>query len=305
MILKGSETGIMAGECAPRFATPRTKRRSLAPEVTKLARSLGLVLLPWQRRVLAVGLEQSRGRPAYRDVLVSVPRQSGKSSLALALVVWRLLSAPEMNVLYAGQTRAAAREKLLYSWWPRIASSPLADRFELFRGFGAEMVAADNGSRLRLVSATDSGGHGEVCDAVFVDEAWVHQDARLEQALRPTLATRRHGQFWISSTAGTARSTWWRQKLDAGQAAASMGVSDGLACFDWSAPEGANPADEAVWWATMPALGPLIDVETVRTDLQNMGVAEFRRAYLNGWPDPGPEGWRVFSEESWRKARDG
>jgi phage terminase large subunit-like protein len=290
--------------CDPRFGTPRTRRRrTLAPEVSRRAAELGFRLLPWQRQVLAVGLEQWRGRPAYRDILISVPRQSGKSSLALALIVWRLLSAPGMNILYAGQTRSAAREKLLYSWWPRLASSPLAERFELFRGFGAEMLAADNGSRLRLVSATESGGHGETADAVLVDEAWA-QDVRLEQAVRPTMATRRHGQLFAMSTAGTDKSLWWRAKLDAGQAAAGMGLTDGVACFDWSAPPDANPADELVWWSTMPALGRLIDVDTVRADLANMGVGEFRRAYLNQWADPAAEGWRIFNEEKWRLARE-
>jgi hypothetical protein len=73
-------------------------------------------VLPWQRLVLSVALERAGRRPAYRDVLVSVPRQSGKSSMALALMVWRLLLAPDQLVLYSAQNRAAARRKLLHTW---------------------------------------------------------------------------------------------------------------------------------------------------------------------------------------------
>lgn len=286
--------------CPPRFGTPRTARRTLGPPVTRTAKDLGFSLLPWQRHVLTVGLEQSRGRPAFRDVLVSVPRQSGKSTLALSLVVWRLLSGEGMNVLYAGQTRAAAREKLLYAWWPRLASSPLAERFSLFRGFGAEMLAADTGSALRLVSASESGGHGETADLVVVDEAWA-QDARLEQAVRPTLATRRHGQLWMLSTAGSDRSVWWRSKLEGGRAAAGMGVTEGLGCFDWSAAPEANPADEGTWWSAMPALGRLIDPDIVRADLANMDLDEFRRAYLNQWVEPAAQGWKVLPRALWEE----
>ena len=47
---------------------------------------------------------------------------------------------------------------------------------------------------------------------------------------------RSHAQLWAMSTAGTSKSVWWRGKLDAGRAAAEMGVSDELACFEWSAP---------------------------------------------------------------------
>lgn len=269
-----------------------------------VAKQLGLDLLPWQRLVLATALEQSRGRPAYRDVIVSVPRQSGKSSLALSLMVWRMLSEPDVRILYSAQTRSAAREKMLSSWWPRLSRSPLAGRFRLFRGFGAETITADNGSSLQLLSATESAGHGETCDLCIVDEAWVHQDARVEQSVRPTMATRKHAQLWAMSTAGTSKSVWWRGKLDAGRAAAEMSLADGLACFDWSAPDNCNPADEAIWWQTMPALGRLSDVETVRTDMQDMALVEFSRAYLNIWPNPAGEGWKLIPQDVWERARD-
>jgi phage terminase large subunit-like protein len=271
--------------------------------VVEVARQLDLPLLPWQRQVLQAALERSGRRPAYRDVLVSVPRQSGKSSLALALMVWRITSAPDQRVLYGAQTRQAAREKLLSVWWPRLVRSPLADRLKLFRGYGAETISCDNGSVLQLLSATESAGNGETCDLVIVDEAWVHTDATVEQAVRPTMATRRDAQLWAMSTAGTSRSVWWNDKLEAGRAAATMGLTDGLACFDWSAPEDCNPADEAVWWQTMPALGKLIDVETIRPDLAVMGLAQFRRAYLNLRPDPAGEGWQVFNRALWEQAR--
>ena len=291
-------------DCPPRWASPRTTRRTSGPAVAAIGKQLGLPLLPWQRQVLTVALEQHRGRPAYRDVIVSVPRQSGKSSLALSLMVWKLFSADDQRVLYASQTRGAAREKMLASWWPRLRRSPFADRLKLFRGFGAETIEVDNGSTLQLLSATESSGHGETTNLCVVDESWVHQDARIEQSVRPTMATQRDAQLWIMSTAGTSRSVWWRGKLDAGIAAAQMGIAEGVACFDWSAPDDANVADEAVWWSTMPALGRLIDIETVRSDLQNMAIAEWARAFLNRWPNPAGEGWKILPRDVWEAARD-
>jgi phage terminase large subunit-like protein len=275
----------------------------LGPQVTRAARHLGLNLLPWQNRVLSVALEQARGRPAYRDVVVSVPRQSGKSTLLLALIAWQMTGFPGTRVMYGAQTRAAARQKMLSAWWPRLVASPLAGDLKLYRQFGSESVTHTNGSVLQLLSAAESAGHGETSDLVVIDEAWVHADARVEQSVRPTMATRKRAQMWAVSTAGTPRSVWWRGKLDAGISAAQMGVTDGLACFDWSAADGANPADEEVWWACMPALGRLVDVATVRADLANMGVAEFARAYCNMWPDPAGEGWKVFAREAWQRAR--
>jgi phage terminase large subunit-like protein len=268
--------------------------------VAARARELGYSLLPWQRQVLSVGLERAGRAPAYRDVLVSVPRQSGKSSLALALIVWRLLSEPDQLVLYSAQNRVAARRKLLHTWWPRLARSPLAGRFTLFRGFGNESLSADNGSRLELLSATESAGHGETTDLVVIDEAWIHVDATVEQSVRPTMSTRQDAQLWAMSTAGTLKSMWWRGKLDAGRTAAELGVTSGAALLEWAASADDDPGDEAVWWATMPSLGRLVQVETVRQDLAAMGAVQFKRAMLNLWSDEAAEGWAVIDRDVWQ-----
>jgi phage terminase large subunit-like protein len=290
-------------ECQPRWATPRTRRRTYGPQVAATARQLGLPLLPWQRRVLAVGLERAGTRPAYRDVLVSVPRQSGKSSLALAVIVWRLLSEPDCLVLYSAQNRVRARSKLLHTWYPRIVRSELGPRFKVFRGFGNEMLSADNGSRLELLSATESSGHGETTHLVWIDEAWVHVDATVEQSTRPTMATVAGAQLWASSSAGTAKSLWWRGKLDAGRASAELGVTDGgTALLEWAAAPDDDVSDPAVWRSSHPALGRLIDEATLKADLASMGAAEFARAFCNR-PGDADLGWSVIGRDLWEASR--
>jgi hypothetical protein len=103
------------------------------------------------------------------------------------------------------------------------------------------------------------------------------------------------------SAAGSPKSVWWRSKLEAGRAAAEMGVTDGLALLEWAAAPDQDPTDEATWWGCMPALGRLMDVETVRADLANMGVDEFKRSALNLWADEGDVGWRVIDRDLWRE----
>src|SRR4029450_4097245 len=290
-------------DCPPRWSTPQTGRRTLGPEVVRTARDLGYSLLPWQRTVLSTALERSGRRRACRAVLVSVPRQSGKSSLALSLIIWRLLSAPDQLVLYSAQSRVAARRKLLHTWGPSLRRSPLADHFRLFRGFGNETLEADNGSRLELLSATESSGHGETTDLVIVDEAWIHQDATVEQSVRPTMSTRPDAQLWAMSTAGTPKSVWWRGKRDAARPSAEVGLTSGVALHEWAANPDDDPTDEAVWWATMPALGRLSDVETIRVDLANMAVAEFKRGFLTLWAGESAEVWAVVARDLWEASR--
>jgi hypothetical protein len=74
--------------------TPATDRPSYAAGVVATAAKLGWDLMPWQRLVLQVGLAHEGGQLAHRDVDVAVPRQQGKSSTVLSLLVHRMLAAP-------------------------------------------------------------------------------------------------------------------------------------------------------------------------------------------------------------------
>jgi hypothetical protein len=100
-----------------RWATRRTRRASFGRKVAEVASALGLELLPWQRQVVDVALEHVRGQLVYRDVVVSVPRQAGKSVLLLTVIVHRLL-ASHCAAVYGAQSRLEARQKMLLDWWP-------------------------------------------------------------------------------------------------------------------------------------------------------------------------------------------
>jgi hypothetical protein len=80
-------------------------------------------------------------------------------------------------------------------------------------------------------------------------------------------------------------------------------VTSGACLLEWAAAPEDDPTDEAVWWATMPALGRLSDVATIRADLANMAAYEFKRAFLNLWPDESGEGWAVVPRDIWEASR--
>ena len=58
--------------------------------------------MPWQAEVLDVALEvdPTSKRLVFRDVVLTVPRQSGKSTLLLVLILLRGLSQGRQNVRY-------------------------------------------------------------------------------------------------------------------------------------------------------------------------------------------------------------
>ena len=287
----------------PLHATPRATGSTTASQgVVDVALALGVELMPWQRRVLDTALElDDDGRLSWRNVVVSTPRQQGKSVLIMALVIWRLLTMPEQTILFGAQNRMAARARLIDGWWPRLARSEFADRLTISRGAGFEAIRCDNGSILRLLSSEESSGHGESVDLAVVDECW-SLESHVEQAIRPATLARPEPQLWFASTAGTSRSTWWLGKLEAGRRAIVEG-SDNLAHFEWSAPVDADPADPETWRSCMPALGATVSQDAVRADFEVLPRPEFIRGYLNRTTDGLDAGWRVVPADVWGAAK--
>ena len=134
-----------------------------------------------------------------------------------------------------------------------------------------------------------------------LDEAWA-LDQAAEQAVRPALVTKRAAQLWIASTAGTAKSVWWRDKIAAGREAVETNRTSGLAYFEWSADPGDDLTDPEVLRTFHPAVDLTIDAATLVSDVAAMSPAEALRAYGNVQPDDVDEGWGVFSEDDWSRA---
>ena len=243
--------------------------------------------MPWQQLVADVGLEldEETGRPAYREIVVTVPRQSGKTTLVLAWELQRALRwATSQRCAYTAQTGWDARRKLVDDQAPLLMGSGLrvaVDR--VLRGAGNEAIIFKNGSRIDVLASTEAAGHGRTIDLGVIDEAFSDTDDRREQALLPAMATRASAQILVVSTAGTEASVFLRRKVDTGRAAAANGETSGIAYFEWSAPDEADIDDPRTWAMCMPALGHTINEQVVQHARQTMSEGDFRRSYLNQW----------------------
>lgn len=313
--------------CLPRFSTPRTSRATYGPRVGEVARNLGYEFMPWQQHVCDVALEVDpvSGFLVYRECCLTVPRQSGKTALLLAVMVHRahaFITAKErkQRILYAAQTRLAARQKWEDEHLDVLEHSRYRRQFRVRKQIGQEAIRWNNGSLHGITSNKDTAGHGETLDLGLIDEAFAHEDSRLEQAFKPAMLTRDQPQIWINSTAGTRKSVFLRNKVDNGRkiALAQVEIFDeygphraidapmfrGNAYFEWSAPDDAEPGDPDTWWGCMPALGHTQRVEAVEHEFRNMDLSDFRRAYLNQWPDDFPDEWLVISQTDWESQID-
>jgi hypothetical protein len=251
---------------------------------------------------VALELDPVTGLPAYREVRVKVPRQSGKTTVVWSVELDRCLYWGTLQrCLYAAQDRNNSRMK-----WEEQADfllqSALASAIDVRRQTGVERITVPaTGSGIGITASGESSGHGFYLDLGVVDEAWAQKDERLAQAFRPAMMTRPAAQMWVLSTEGTAESVFLNDRIEDGRARVEAGSQSGVAYFEWSAGDDDDPDDEETWWRCMPALGRTVSIETIRADHDALDPAEFSRAYLNR---RAPAGATVIAPHQWARARD-
>ena len=232
--------------CPPRWATPRSPDRpTVGGRWARLAAVVRQPFMPWQIQVSDVAgeIEPSTGLPAYREVRVTVPRQSGKTTLILVVEVDRCIAyGPDQHVLYAAQDRNNSRAK----WEEQVealeAHAARRVRFARAAETGLErMVWPATGSTIGITASGESSGHGQTLDVGVIDEAFAQQDDRLVQAFRPAMMTRPDAQQWVLSTMGTEESVFLHDRIDDGRARVEAGERSGVAFFEWSAEDDDDP----------------------------------------------------------------
>lgn len=314
----------ISGLVLPRFGTSRNlSRPTFGPEVGEVARRLGKPLMPWQQHAADVALEVDpvTGDLWYEEVDITVPRQSGKTTLLLALLVWRSITmarrlGPQTST-YLAQSGKMARRKLEREFIPilRRASSlresphprsrpTKSNQWKPSMNNGSEHILFGTGSYLQIEAPTEKGSHGDVLDMPVIDEAFAHEGDLVEQAVDTASVTRRSPQLYVVSTKGNARSVYLWRKVTAGQAAVVAGTDSKVCYLEWSLPDDAPFDDESLWWEHLPALGHTITVERLRAKLEKAlrnpegsgdddedfpGLNGFRRGYLNQWVEVPPD----------------
>lgn len=250
---------------------------------------MGWPLMPWARYVVDVANEvDSDGLFVYSTVIVTVPRQSSKTTVAGVNAEHRAISKPRRRIWYTAQSREIARDWLLNEHAPGLAQSPLKPHARIRRAQGSEGITYPHGSMFRIFAPLPAALHSKQSDLVIVDECWAHELERgrqLDQAIIPTQATRPGAQVWKLSTAGDETSLWLWEMVQKGRTAVNEGRRDGVAYFEWACPDELDPCAPDSWPLFHPAYGISIGVAQMKAALDELGPAGFARAYGNKWPE--------------------
>ncbi|QBZ73173.1 terminase large subunit [Gordonia phage EricDab] len=236
--------------------------------------------MPWQTDGSDVALEvDSDGLFAYGLVIITVPRQAGKTALTLATALHRGLILPAGRIWYTAQTGIKAREQFI-EMIEVVERSPFRSITDCKRGAGDTRIDVPSvGSRLKAHPPTGDYLHGNQSDLNLIDEGWFFSEpdaAALMGAITPTQLTRPNPQTIIVSTMGTADSTWFHGLVDAARAG-----QPGVCLIEYGITDDVDPEDIDAVAAAHPAVGFTCDVQAIRDARAQLSAGEFARAYGN------------------------
>lgn len=290
--------------------------------MARYATLLNLPPMPWVRYIYDVAHEVDpvTGWWCYDEVVITVPRQAGKTTLKIPIYVHRL-STLELGELWM---TAQSGKKALKRWNNvrlRLERSPVANRIKSKVSITHEQILwKPTGSTLVPFTPNSEEMHGESPDLVDVDEWWAFDAvaaAGLKESYSPGFLTK-NAQVWKTSTTGTSASAGLNADIRAGRAAVEMGRRSGTAYFEWSVPDevGGVPIDELpdlemieACIAIHPAIGfhPTAPAERMRHRIRSeFGPGQenkldrngFLRAYGNRTANL-TGGWLVIPRPAW------
>lgn len=311
------------GSETPRLFTPPlrdlTPETSLGFSVIEFATDILKVdLFPWQRWLLIHALElRAEGGFRFRNVVVLVARQNGKSTLSQVLALWFMYVYGYDLVLGTAQDLDTA-EEVWQGAVDLVTEMDVEDEpvrpelFELYQRTvmvnGKKSLELKTGSRYKAKAASRRSGRGLSGDLVLLDELREHQNWDAWGAITKTTMARDEAQVWALSNAGDSLSVvlaYLRQMAHAAigdpdgicddeapviDADGAEGLEldeddDSLGIFEWSAPPGCDIWDRDGWAQANPSLGHKISERTVASAAKTDPEAIFRTEVLCQWVD--------------------
>jgi len=311
-------------DLVPLFHTPRNpNRETRARRLVNVAKALGTPFIPWQRDLAEVWgeIDPATGGYWYNTLELIGLRQIGKTTFVRADLTETSLFTKNGLVRYTAQNQLMGLKRLEFDFYRPIRDSALNQLLDhrvgsrkrgtpgWWAGTGSQHIRFISGTRWETDSVKPDSGHGPPLDKGAIDEAFAHEDARVEQAMRPALQTRK-GRLLIASAAGDTASLYLAAKRTAAHARMTsliaqhgyLGPTQSRTMYvEFAAPADVDRADPRTWWTYHPGLhGGLITEADVQGALEGFesDPEEFDRAYLGWWPQAKRLEW-IIPQQSW------
>ena len=135
-----------------------------------------------------------------KECIAMLPRQMGKTTCAVAYLLWYTMFIPDVQVLIAAHKYEGARD-IMDRYRYAYENLPDFVRAGVY-SYNRNTIEYDNGSRIQATTTTENTGRGKSLSLIYCDEfAFVQPPEKAKEfwtALSPTLAT--GGKAIITST---------------------------------------------------------------------------------------------------------
>jgi hypothetical protein len=285
------------GSYGPQFCAWADSQAGLHPRRTEGLR--------WHQRLIAYRLleHDAAGALVWRNALVTLARQLGKSWLVRALIIWRiqnreLFGDEEQTITHMAHKLITAQEV----WRPASRWARLQGDWTVRTANGEQQVESPDGGRWLVRAATDGVGVGFALSALVVDEGW--RIARsIVEAADPALSESESPQLLLISTAGDSDSDLFATYRD--KALAELTDPTNTLILEWSARQEMAVDDREAWRMASPYWTEKREAEVI-DKLHKLELLEFKQNYLNQWIPLARgrtlPGEKVFDEVAWANA---
>jgi phage terminase large subunit-like protein len=271
------------------------KGASRIDEIKKFLEDCKLELLPWQEYVLTDMLKVDKDQKWRRKTnLLLVARQNGKTHLARIRILAGLFIFGEMNIVAMSSNRGMALDTFR-KVVDVIEDNPalMAQVKQIRVANGQESVELLSGARYEIVAATRDGSRGKTADLLYIDELReIDEDSWT--AAKPITRARPNSQIFMTSNAGDAFST----VLNDLRSRCLSYPPPTMGFWEYSADDWAKITDKDAWYQANPALGYLIDEETIAEAIATSSVEASRTETLCQWVSALKSPWpyRAFED---------
>lgn len=256
-----------------------------APESPK-----GLKLDPWQRWLIRAVLEvfpdghDRAGELRYRQVLISMGRQNGKSVLGAIFGLYGLIR--EAGALVIGVASSAEQARIIYDRTMYVIEKNPTLRKRFDRLTDTRGIQAKDGSKYEIKASKSASIQGLPLSFGLFDELHIAK-AEIWQALVNGTGGRRNGLVVGVTTAGDDESLLLKELYVLAEKAAG-GDPDmaRFGAFIWQAPESRVPDDDETLLAYLKAANPALadgrlDADNLISDLRAQPATDVIRYRFN------------------------
>ncbi len=234
------------------------------------------------------------GKWRRKTNVLLVARQNGKTHLARIRILAGLFIFGEMNIVAMSSNRGMALDTFR-KVVDVIEDNPhlMAQVRQIRVANGQESVELLSGARYEIVAATRDGSRGKTADLLYIDELReIDEDSWT--AAKPITRARPNSQIFMTSNAGDAFSS----VLNDLRSRALSYPPASLGFWEYSADDFAKITDKDAWYQANPALGYLIDEETIAEAIATSSVEASRTETLCQWVSALKSPWpyRAFED---------